>query len=434
MPRWPASAMPWWEGTVLKAPPRGSPLPGFDGSFESATRSVAVGRRVRAKQMRFLFVKSRLTWPRSSGHDVLCYHLMKAMATWGHQLALATVAPPQSEAVAGLSLEVCHALCDHDRDHSPSPLTGLPERFRSYWGVPPGRIAAVSHLAEEFRADAVVVVGLDGPPYLGGLRGPLRIWYAGDEWVWHHLSLFRFGDRSTWINLREAAIKGLYEHAFAPLMDRVCVCSESDGRAMRRVVGARKIVVFPNGVDSDFFHPYTVNETERSCVFWGRLDFEPNIQAIQWFCKRVWPALRRRVPDATFTIFGFNPTEPVRALSGREGISLIPDLPDIRAEIGRHAVVVLPFVSGGGIKNKLLEALSLAKAVVGSPTALNGLRQPKQVPVVCAKTSSAWVQAIVDLWRDEARRHHLGEEAREWVIQNHSWEMAAQQALAGLEK
>jgi glycosyltransferase involved in cell wall biosynthesis len=383
--------------------------------------------------MRFLFVKPSFAWPRSSGHDVHCYHLMRALADCGHQLALATVSPPHGEAVAGLPLEFCQNLGRHDREACPSPLSGLAERFRSYWGIPPGRIAAVSRLAEEFNADSVVVVGLDVLPYLGGVRNRSRIWYAGDEWVWHHLSQVRLGDKSIWNNLREAAVKGLYEHSYGPIMDRVWVVSESDGRAMRRIVGPNKVVVVPNGVDSDHFKPYDVKETHNSCVFWGRLDFGPNIQALQWFCERVWPAVRARASDATFTIFGFKPTEHVRALARREGISLIPDVPDIRNEIARHAVVVLPFVSGGGIKNKLLEAASLAKAVIGSPTALNGLRQPQAAPMVCVRKGSAWVDAILDLWNDEARRRRLGQDAREWVIRNHSWAMAAEQALAGLE-
>ena len=101
-----------------------------------------------------------------------------------------------------------------------------------------------------------------------------------------------------------------------PLVDRVWVVSESDARAMRRVVGAGKVVVVPNGVDSEFFSPRSVTESDHSCVFWGRLDFGPNVQAIQWFCRRVWPALRKEVPDATFTIYGFNPTEPVK-VAGR---------------------------------------------------------------------------------------------------------------------
>ena len=88
--------------------------------------------------MRFLFVKPRLAWPRSKGHDVHCYHLMKALAQSGHQLGLATVVQPDPEAVAGLPLELCRALGDFDQDQRPSPLTGLAERFRSYWGIPPG--------------------------------------------------------------------------------------------------------------------------------------------------------------------------------------------------------------------------------------------------------------------------------------------------------
>src|SRR5262249_46338414 len=144
------------------------------------------------------------------------------------------------------------------------------------------------------------------------------------------------------------------------------------------------------------------------------------------------PLVRQRAPDATFTILGFNPTDPVRAFAGREGVSLVSDLPDIRDEIARHPVIVLPFVSGGGIKNKLLEAASLAKAVVGSSKALNGLGQPERVPRVCPGDGPAGADAILELWRDPTRRHSLGREARRWVIQNHSWEAAAQLSLAGM--
>ncbi len=384
--------------------------------------------------MRCLFVKTRLGWPRSSGHDVHCYHLMKAIAQRGHRVALATVGPVQPDAVTGLPLEMIRTLGDSDADPAPSPLRGLAERYRSYWGIPCGRIAAVSRIAEEFRADAVVVVGLDMAPYVGGIRGPVRIWYAGDEWVLHHLSQVRIGDASLWHNLCETAVKGLYERVFTPLMDRVWVVSEADGRAMWWVAGARNIVTVANGVDSDYFRPVTGPEADHSCVFWGRLDFGPNIQALEWFCKRVWPSVRRRIPDSSFTIIGFNPTEPVLALAGREGVSLIPDLPDLRDEIGRYAVVVLPFVSGGGIKNKLLEAAAMARPILVSPTGVSGLRESNCAPLVCARTAGAWVRELVALWDDPDRRRRLGTDARRWVVAHHSWESAAEAALAGLEE
>src|SRR5262249_12513757 len=147
----------------------------------------------------------------------------------------------------------------------------------------------------------------------------------------------------------------------------------ADRRAMRWVAGVRRLDVVPNGVDADHFCPLEVAAEPASCTFWGRLDFGPNVQALEWFCRKVWPEIRRRRPDARFVVYGFQPTAPVLALTGRDGIELIPDLPDLRGEVARHAVVVLPFVSGGGIKNKLLEAASMGKAILCSPRACTGL-------------------------------------------------------------
>ena len=143
---------------------------------------------------------------------------MKALAQLGHELALATVGPLQSEAVAGLPLEMCRTLREYDSDQAPSPLTGLAEPLPVLLGNP--LWADCSGLADRrtVPATAVVAVGLDISPYLGGVRGPARIWYAGDEWVWHHLSQVRIGDGVLWQNLREAAVKGVYERVFAPLL------------------------------------------------------------------------------------------------------------------------------------------------------------------------------------------------------------------------
>jgi glycosyltransferase involved in cell wall biosynthesis len=309
----------------------------------------------------------------------------------------------------------------------------LQERFRSYWGIRPERIRQVGRLASEQGADAVVVVGLNVLPYLGAVAGPLRVWYAADEWAWHHLSQVRLTRPATWGDVKQALVKGLYERAYRSLLDRVWVVSEADRRAMRWVAGVRHIDVLPNGVDADHFAPAAGTELVRSCVFWGRLDFGPNVQALEWFCGRVWPAVRRQAPDARFTVYGFQPTDAVRALTGRDGIELIPDLPDLRPEIGRNQVVVLPFVSGGGIKNKLLEAASMGKAVVCTPRACGGLWADAPLPLVTARSVADWVTALTRLWSEAGERRRLGEAARRWVSENHTWKSAAQTALDGLQ-
>lgn len=386
--------------------------------------------------MRVLFFKEAFAWPRASGHDIHAYYLARALARLGHEVGLLTLKEPSPEAIEGLPLAMHRCLGSEKpaaNGFHASRLGRLQERFRSYWGIEPAHIRAVGQAAAEFKADAVVVVGLSVLPYLVEVEGAVRIWYAADEWVWHHLSQLRLLDRSSWGNLKEAAVKGLYEFAYGPLLDRVWVVSEGDRRAMRLVARAGAVDTITYGVDGERYHPIDLPQAPRSCVFWGRLDFGPNIQALEWFCGRVWPEVRRAAADATFSIYGFHPTAPVVALAGRDGIALVGDLPDLRPEVARHQVVVLPFVSGGGVKNKLLEAASMGKAIVCSRRAWGGLRTVGETPLVTAHRLGDWVRELLALWSDDERRDRLGRDARRWVVEQHSWDAAARAALAGIE-
>src|SRR5205085_9827195 len=118
----------------------------------------------------------------------------------------------------------------------------------------------------------------------------------------------------------DAAVAGLYERAYASHIDRVWVVSPGERHAMRQVSGIHDVDVAPNGVDGNHFRPGDESQIPFSCAFWGRMDAEPNIQAVEWFAENIWPGVRRAVPDARFTILGFNPAEAVRALAGSNGI------------------------------------------------------------------------------------------------------------------
>lgn len=385
--------------------------------------------------MRLLFVKEAMSWPRSSGHDVHCYYMMEALAGLGHDVALITAADPVPEAIAGLPLSLQRSFSSAPADDGEAlQLTRMQERFRSYWGIDRGRIRVVARTASEFEADAVIVVGLNVLPYLGAVTGCVRVWYAADEWVWHHLSQVRLFHRSTWGEVKPALLKGLYERAYQSLLDRVWVVTDRDRSAMRWAGGARTIDVIPNGVDGNHYRPVAVAELERTCTFWGRLDFGPNIQALDWFCRQVWPLVRQHVPDARFVIYGFSPGPAVHAMTRLHGVELIADVPDLRSEVARHQAVVLPFVSGGGIKNKLLEAASMAKAIVCAPRACNGLQMDCDLPLLLARKPAQWLSHLKMLWHDAALRSRLGGRARRWVSERHSWQAAALAAVRALEQ
>jgi glycosyltransferase involved in cell wall biosynthesis len=388
--------------------------------------------------MKLLFVKPSLAWPRSSGHDVHTYHMMRACAELGHELGLVTVSRPAPGAVDGLSLSYAGALAEANGSNGGAPdirFTSLQERYRSYWGVEKTYVARLGAIVRQQAPDAVIVAGLDALAYLPAIpEKTIRVWYAADEWVLHHLSLLQAQDRTTWPHVKAALLKGLYERAYAPVVDRAWVVSDTERRAMRWFAGVRDVDVVPNGVDAEFFAPLGEPEVPSSAVFWGRLDFEPNVQALAWFCRQVWPTLHQQVPGSRFTVIGFKPGPEVLALGRLPGVEITPDLPDLRREVSRHAVVVLPFVTGGGIKNKLLEGAALGKPIVCTRRTLSGLRSPEQSGFSAVDTPALWVDEIRGLWADEGRRRDAGRTARQWVQAHHSWQACAADATAGLSE
>jgi glycosyltransferase involved in cell wall biosynthesis len=358
--------------------------------------------------------------------------MMRAWSMSGTRVSLATSKEVQPEAINGITLESTTTLSAECRESAPPfPVSGLLQRFIRYWGISLSEIQAMADITEKIKPDAVVASGLDALPFLYRIQNCIRVWYAADEGMWHHLSQFSFCERSTWREIKAAIINGLYERTFRSFCDRIWVVSNADCKAMRIVSGVRNIDVIPNGVDNDYFHPlHEQRNQEKSLVFWGRLDFGPNIQGLQWFCRNIWPALYAKHSEAVFNILGAKPIADIHDLGKKPGIRILPDLDDLRPEIARNQVVVLPFISGGGIKNKLLEAAAMGMPVVCTKRVSKGLNG--RFPAIVATSKTEWITAIEKLWNNQAERESLGLSARNWVQTEHTWKKAASNALMSI--
>jgi len=357
--------------------------------------------------------------------------MMQAFAARGHTVSLATVVQPSTRSLEGLPLASLHAL--DIESVGTLPLTGWQRRFANYYGVNDAHGIALAAVLKENAFDAVVMVSRHLLPLLSVVRGPVRVWYPADDPAWHHLTRISVSQPRTWGELKPAAVNILYERAFRACYDRVWVVSPSDRSAMRLFSGCRAVDLTPNGVDAHHYSPAgRASETDlpTTCVFWGRLDFDPNVDALEWFIGKIWPEVVKRTPTARFAVFGFNPRERVRELTKSPGVELHPDLPDLRHEVSRRAVVVLPFITGGGIKNKLLEAAALGMPIACTAWALSGTKGTPAVRV--CRSARDWAGTLAGLWADATARRDLGDAARSWVTTHHTWNAAAATAEAGI--
>ena len=383
--------------------------------------------------MRFVFYKHQLTWPRQSGHDVHSAEMMRALAAKGHAVLFLSRTPPEAGATDGLGLEGSALVTPEPEDERFRPA-GLQAQVFFVLGrrapVCRGRCTCLPPISA--RTCSSRSASMRCHTWSGDHRA-VSVWYAADEWVLHHLSQFRALDRPTWINLRQAAVKGVYQRAFTPDVDRMWVVTEQDRWAARWIAGARHVDVIPNGVDVAYFSPRSVEERPDTAVFWGRLDFGPNVQALEWVVRQVWPRVREQRPEAVLRIIGFKPGDEVRRLAAEPGVSLQQDLPDLRDEVCRHAVAIAPMVSGLGIKNKLLEAAAMGRA---DSLHDEGDARPRPARLSALRDcGSSRTNGRGRCWRcGTIRRSGVSSAPTRvrWVTSRHSWSAAADLALRGI--
>jgi sugar transferase (PEP-CTERM/EpsH1 system associated) len=229
-----------------------------------------------------------------------------------------------------------------------------------------------------------------------------------------------------WIYQREAVKLLEYERGVAADFDASLFVSPEEASLFRSLASesAPKIGHFSNGVDADYFSPAHAHQnpfgsSEEALVFTGAMDYWPNIDAVQWFATEVFPHVRAQRPNAVFYIVGSRPAPQVEALANQPSIRVTGTVPDVRPYLAHAHAAVAPLRIARGIQNKVLEAMAMAKPVVVSPQALEGIAARADKEVLLAEDAQAFIATLLrQLSQPDAE---LGPRARQKVLMQYSW-------------
>ncbi len=184
-----------------------------------------------------------------------------------------------------------------------------------------------------------------------------------------------------------------------------------------------KIGYLYNGVDTDYFDPHAADITplteQVDVCFTGAMDYWANVDAVLWFADNVWPTVRKHLPTASFYIVGGNPTEKVSALNGKQGIKVTGRVADVRPYALAAKVNVAPLQIARGIQNKVLEAMALAKPVVATSLAIEGI-QASNAAVIIKDHANEYAQAVIQ----QIQQPTDAQVSREWILDNLRWDNA----------
>ena len=228
---------------------------------------------------------------------------------------------------------------------------------------------------------------------------------------------------SRWMMAREAKMLQAFERSIAQRVDASLFVSTAEAGLFRTETGADRVMAIENGINTQTFDPAAdfarADAPDDVIVFTGQMDYRPNIEAVTWFAQTILPQIRARHPQAHFAIVGRAPAQAVKALAKLPGVIVTGEVADVRGWLAAASVVVAPLKLARGIQNKVLEAMAMARPVVASVPAAEGIAHAGTIRV--GADAAAIAGAVSALLADRDAAAALGQAARAQVQRRYSW-------------
>ena len=214
-----------------------------------------------------------------------------------------------------------------------------------------------------------------------------------------------------------------FERVVCTAADAVIAVSPEDADALRPFRADRTIHVLANGIFSDDYAApkQDVELGDSVLVFTGKMDYRPNIDAMQWFTELILPKIRAEDPDARLYIVGQKPHASLQTLRADDHVEVTGWVAEVQPFLQAAQVYVAPLRMGSGTRLKILEAMAAGCAVVATSTAVSGLDPETREALLIADSETAFAQSVLDLLRHPDQRRTLGERAQQVVRKYYDW-------------
>lgn len=218
------------------------------------------------------------------------------------------------------------------------------------------------------------------------------------------------------------------EENLSKLFDGIVTVSAEDSRFAREQYHLSNVLGdVPPGVDTEFFMPADRSpECQPVLAFLGSMDWMPNIEGVQWFVRYVYPLVRAAVPEVRLRIVGRKPGPDIRALAQRDSsIEVTGTVDDVRPCLADAAALIVPLLSGGGTRIKILEAMAFGLPVLSTTIGAEGLPFVHDRHLLLADASADFAHQCVQMLRGRELRDRLSQAARDEVVNRYSWAAAS---------
>jgi len=357
--------------------------------------------------MNILQVCNKPPYPPHDGGSLASYSLMRSFVRSGHSVTLLTMCTAKHQLSRDDRAELSKmvSLFTVDVDTSVNVFRLLVNLFFSRMPynaerfVSPGFNAELSRLLIAKQFDMVQLEGLYLMPYAATIRQHskarivLRAHNVEHE-IWDRIAANESGIfKKIYFRILSQRINR-FETASIDQYDLLVPITERDLTTFRQMGNSRPAHVCPAALDVDDGLEIRLPEGLPTLFFLGSLEWRPNQEGLLWFTEHVLPAIVSLHSGITLHVAGRNAPAWLAKRLTAGNVFFHGEVPDAKAFISDHDIMVAPCFSGGGMRVKIIEAMSYGKPVITTPIGAEGLGVKHEEHILVCATANEFIEYL----------------------------------------
>jgi glycosyltransferase involved in cell wall biosynthesis len=228
----------------------------------------------------------------------------------------------------------------------------------------------------------------------------------------------------------EGQLVHAFDHTLAVTdIDRQALHQAADSCRATAPVTADRLSVIPIAVDTAQLQPIQRQPDSQTLLTLGTLHYPPNADGIRWFIQHVFPLIRQSAPAASLLILGKNPPADFARLAAQSAgaITVTGYVPEVKPYLERSALVVIPVLAGGGMRVRILEALSHGMPTVTTTIGMEGIEARPGEDLLVGDRPEDFAAAVIQVLADPALRERLSANGRRLATTRYDWQVVLRQ-------
>lgn len=288
----------------------------------------------------------------------------------------------------------------------------------------PGCVSRLIHLLKKEDFDIVQFEGLQVTPYLQDIKAnsKAKLIYRAhniEHQIWKRLTVKEpFLIRKLYLHLLSKRLQS-FEYNILGNFDAILAISFVDEHFFNSLGFHDNVHTFPVALNlENYQHDYKLSPN-KSIGYIGSMDWRPNIEGLDWFLDQVWPNILQLGSGITFHLAGKNIPDSYEVLANEFFISE-GQVDNAKEFIARQHILIVPLLSGSGMRVKIIEAMALGKCIIATSIAAEGINYHHDRDILIADSSDHFYKQILRCFTDKNLISRIGESAKKLVEKGHN--------------